>query len=183
MRARDDRASSTREPPVERVLDLLTLHMGADVMVAVKAKMRPQADQDALVDEINAIEARLQERFPQVQWIFFEPDVALSAQNATSVRRESSEDSVHRLAVQFVRDRTPCIRATAFLRAAMNDAQQCERSGLARRGIAGLDDILCGGLTPAPPLPGRRRARLRQDHARDAVPARRRAPRASRSST
>ena len=60
---------------IENVLDLLTLHMGADVMVAVKAKMRPQGSVDALVDEINAIEAAFKVRYPQARWIFFEPDV------------------------------------------------------------------------------------------------------------
>jgi len=44
-------------------------------MVAVKAKMRPQGNLDALVDEINRIEAAFKQRFPQVQWTFFEPDV------------------------------------------------------------------------------------------------------------
>ena len=63
------------EQAIEKVLELLTLHMGADVMVAVKAKMRPQGNLDTLVNEINRIEASFKERFPQVQWIFFEPDV------------------------------------------------------------------------------------------------------------
>jgi cation diffusion facilitator family transporter len=63
------------QPAIERVLELLTLHMGADVMVAVKAKMRPQGTLDALVDAINAIEAEFKERFPETTWIFFEPDV------------------------------------------------------------------------------------------------------------
>ena len=63
------------QPPVEEVLELLTLHMGSDVMVAVKAKMRPQGDLSALVDAINGVETAFKERFPQTQWIFFEPDV------------------------------------------------------------------------------------------------------------
>jgi hypothetical protein len=45
-------------------------------MVAVKAKLRPQGDLDALVDAINAIEAAFKDRFPETQWIFFEPDNA-----------------------------------------------------------------------------------------------------------
>jgi hypothetical protein len=49
--------------------------MGGDVMVAVKAKMRSQGSLDSLVDEINRIESAFKARFPQVQWIFFEPDV------------------------------------------------------------------------------------------------------------
>jgi cation diffusion facilitator family transporter len=63
------------QPAVEHVIDLLTLHMGSDVMVAVKAKMRPQPGVDELAEAINAIEAALKERFPQVRWVFFEPDV------------------------------------------------------------------------------------------------------------
>jgi cation diffusion facilitator family transporter len=65
----------SRQPAIERVIELLTLHMGGDVMVAVKAKMRPQGSLEALVDEINRIEDAFKERFPQVEWIFFEPDV------------------------------------------------------------------------------------------------------------
>jgi cation diffusion facilitator family transporter len=64
------------QPDVEKVLKLLTLHMGEDVMVAVKARMRPQAGADGLVGAINRTEAAFAERFPQAQWIFFEPDVA-----------------------------------------------------------------------------------------------------------
>jgi divalent metal cation (Fe/Co/Zn/Cd) transporter len=62
------------EDSIERVLDLRTLHFGSDVMVAVKAKMQPHATTSALVAEINRIEAALRERFPAVQWTFFEPD-------------------------------------------------------------------------------------------------------------
>ena len=63
------------QPSVEEVLDLLTLHMGSDVMVAVKAKMRPQGDLDAVVEAINKVEVDFKARFPQTRWIFFEPDV------------------------------------------------------------------------------------------------------------
>lgn len=63
------------QPAIERVLDVLTLHMGNDVMVAVKAKMQDYPSTDTLVAEINRIEAAFRERFPQTQWTFFEPDV------------------------------------------------------------------------------------------------------------
>jgi cation diffusion facilitator family transporter len=63
------------EKQVEEVLDLLTLHMGSDVMVAVKAKMRDYPSQKEMIDGINAIEGAFKERFPQTAWIFFEPDV------------------------------------------------------------------------------------------------------------
>jgi cation diffusion facilitator family transporter len=60
---------------VEHVFSLLTLHMGADVMVAAKVKMRQHASQDEMIASINAIEAAFRARFPQTQWMFFEPDV------------------------------------------------------------------------------------------------------------
>jgi len=63
------------QPRVERVLELLTLHMGSDVMVAVKAKMGEYPTQAGMVDGINTIEAHFKERFPQVRWTFFEPDI------------------------------------------------------------------------------------------------------------
>ena len=61
---------------VESVYNLLTLQMGSDVMVAVKAKMRPVASAAALIEAINRVERSFREAFPQVQWLFFEPDVA-----------------------------------------------------------------------------------------------------------
>ena len=61
---------------VETVYNLLTQQMGRDVMVAVKAKMRPVASAHALVEAINRVERSFRAAFPQVQWLFFEPDVA-----------------------------------------------------------------------------------------------------------
>ncbi len=60
---------------VERVLDLRTLHMGPDVVVAVKARMRDHGGQDALIEAINRTEVAFKVRFPEVQWTFFEPDI------------------------------------------------------------------------------------------------------------
>jgi cation diffusion facilitator family transporter len=62
------------EEKIECVLELLTLHMGADVMVAVKAKMREYPTQAEMVEGINGIEAAFKQRFPQTAWVFFEPD-------------------------------------------------------------------------------------------------------------
>jgi divalent metal cation (Fe/Co/Zn/Cd) transporter len=58
---------------VAEVLSLLTLQMGDGVMVAVKARM-DAADAGALVDAINRVEAALRQAFPEVRWMFFEPD-------------------------------------------------------------------------------------------------------------
>ncbi|MEO5844697.1 MAG: cation diffusion facilitator family transporter [Caldimonas sp.] len=61
---------------VETVYNLLTQQLGRDVMVAVKAKMRPAPSAHALVAAINRVEQSFRAAFPQVQWLFFEPDVA-----------------------------------------------------------------------------------------------------------
>ena len=63
------------QPEIESVLNLITLQLGAQIMVSVKAKMARVDTVDALIDNINACEARLRKRNPSIQWIFFEPDV------------------------------------------------------------------------------------------------------------
>ncbi len=61
-------------PEVKQLLNLITLQWGNEVMVAVQAEMAPQPSDRALVDAINAVEDSLQAEFPQVKWLFFEPD-------------------------------------------------------------------------------------------------------------
>jgi cation diffusion facilitator family transporter len=61
---------------VEAVYNLLTQQMGQGVMVAVKARMRPAASAGALIEAINRVERSFRAAFPQVQWLFFEPDIA-----------------------------------------------------------------------------------------------------------
>jgi divalent metal cation (Fe/Co/Zn/Cd) transporter len=59
---------------VEKVLRLLTLQLGTSLMVAVKAKMNA-ATVDELIAAINRAEQALRAEFPEVQWLFFEPDI------------------------------------------------------------------------------------------------------------
>jgi divalent metal cation (Fe/Co/Zn/Cd) transporter len=61
---------------VETVYNVLTQQMGRDVMVAVKARMRPVASAQALIEAINRVERTFRDAFPQVKWLFFEPDIA-----------------------------------------------------------------------------------------------------------
>ena len=61
-------------PEVDSVINLITLQWGEQLMIAVQAKMHPQASDRALVDAINAVEASIQSRWPQAKWCFFEPD-------------------------------------------------------------------------------------------------------------
>jgi cation diffusion facilitator family transporter len=61
-------------PEVLEVLNLLTMQLGDRVMVAVKARLHDPGGAAALIDRINVVEAAFRERFPPVQWLFFEPD-------------------------------------------------------------------------------------------------------------
>ncbi|MET3651324.1 cation diffusion facilitator family transporter [Dyella japonica] len=63
-------------PEVDVVLNLLTLQMGPDVMVAVKARMSPAPDQTTLIEAINSVERAMKAQFPDIRWSFFEPDIA-----------------------------------------------------------------------------------------------------------
>jgi len=64
-----------KQEGVERVLRVLTLQLGATLMIAVKAQMKA-ATAAELVAAINRTEAAMRAEFPQIQWLFFEPDVA-----------------------------------------------------------------------------------------------------------
>lgn len=62
-------------PEVAKVLNLITLQMGADVMVSVKAKMEACASDRALIEAINTVERAMKAQFPDIRWSFFEPDL------------------------------------------------------------------------------------------------------------
>jgi cation diffusion facilitator family transporter len=64
-----------RRPEVERVIHLITLQWGEQLIVAVQAKMQPQSSDIALVDAINVVEQSIQECWPQAKWCFFEPEL------------------------------------------------------------------------------------------------------------
>lgn len=60
---------------VAEVLNLIALQHGAYVVIAVKARMAERDSAPRMIDAINACERALRAAFPQVQWIFFEPDL------------------------------------------------------------------------------------------------------------
>lgn len=68
------RAHIDARPEVVSVMSLITLQWGEALVVAVQAQMAPQPSATALVDAINAVEHSIQERWPAVRWVFFEPD-------------------------------------------------------------------------------------------------------------
>lgn len=64
-----------RRDEIETVYRLLTLQLGTSLMVAVKAKVKGSTAAE-LVAAINRAEAAMREEFPEIQWLFFEPDVS-----------------------------------------------------------------------------------------------------------
>jgi cation diffusion facilitator family transporter len=60
---------------IKKVFKLITLQLGSDVMVAVKAEMREYQNQREMIEAINRCEKRLKQSFPQIVWSFFEPDL------------------------------------------------------------------------------------------------------------
>jgi cation diffusion facilitator family transporter len=59
---------------VAEILNLITLQLGDGVMLAVKARMREEQAALRLLEDINRVEAAVRAAFPQVRWLFFEPD-------------------------------------------------------------------------------------------------------------
>ncbi|MGN7917397.1 MULTISPECIES: cation diffusion facilitator family transporter [Lysobacter] len=61
-------------PEIARVISLITLQLGNEVMVSVQAQMREEQSVAALTDQINTVERAMKQAFPEVRWSFFEPD-------------------------------------------------------------------------------------------------------------
>ncbi|MBK7711980.1 MAG: cation diffusion facilitator family transporter [Bacteroidales bacterium] len=61
-------------PEIDKVLNLITIQLGAQVMLAVKVKMTKVNTVDQLISNINICESDLKKQIPVIKWIFFEPD-------------------------------------------------------------------------------------------------------------
>lgn len=72
-------------PEVERVINLITVQWGDQLMVAVRARMQPQSTDTALIDAINTVEESLQQKWPQAKWCFFEPDFVTAKETAAEL--------------------------------------------------------------------------------------------------
>jgi cation diffusion facilitator family transporter len=68
------RAFLEARPEVRKLHNVITLQLGTDVMVAVKACFDPALPAVELMRQINGIEVDLRARFEDVRWSFFEPD-------------------------------------------------------------------------------------------------------------
>lgn len=61
---------------VVELFNLITFQLGPDVLVAAKIRVRDGLSNAEACAEVNDLERRIREEFPQVEWSFFETDVA-----------------------------------------------------------------------------------------------------------
>lgn len=64
-----------KQPEIDEVYRLLTMQMGPDAMVAVKARMTPTGTDRAMIKAVNRVEHAFSQAFPMTAWLFFEPDM------------------------------------------------------------------------------------------------------------
>jgi cation diffusion facilitator family transporter len=62
------------DPAIERLLNMITIQVGASVMLAVKVHMKGNITIEQAVDRINLLEKKLKAGAPSVGWCFVEPD-------------------------------------------------------------------------------------------------------------
>lgn len=65
----------SRDPDIEKLLNTITLQFGPKVILAAKVKMRSGLTIDEAVEHLNELERNIKQAFPEVGWIFVEPDV------------------------------------------------------------------------------------------------------------
>ena len=75
-RERAMRAYIESQPAITRLASLITLQLGTDVMLSAQVEMQGERSLALQVQEINRIERELKQRFPEVRWSFFEPEIA-----------------------------------------------------------------------------------------------------------
>src|SRR5687767_14589085 len=64
-----------KQDGVDEIYRLITLQLGTSLMVSVKARLRGSSAKE-LVASINRAEVATRAEFPEIQWLFFEPDSA-----------------------------------------------------------------------------------------------------------
>lgn len=70
------RAHIAADANIAELLNAITLQMGPDVMLALKLRLKPGVPVEIASQHINALERQIKAKFPEVKWLFVEPDVA-----------------------------------------------------------------------------------------------------------
>ena len=63
-------------PEIDQLFNVLTMQMGPEAMVAIKAKMRETGSERGMIEAINTVEKAFKQAFPITKWLFFEPDTS-----------------------------------------------------------------------------------------------------------
>ena len=61
---------------IDKVISLITLQLGNEVMVSVQASMKQVDQATVMLEDISKVERDLKAQFPVVRWSFFEPEIA-----------------------------------------------------------------------------------------------------------
>ncbi len=75
LRQQQIRAFLDARPEVAKVINVITLQLGNEIMVSVQAQMREEHSVAGLTEQINTVERAMKQAFPEVRWSFFEPDL------------------------------------------------------------------------------------------------------------
>jgi len=59
---------------IDRIFNLISIQLGAEVMLALKVQMEEKKNAEKMIEAINFCERKIKSEFPEVKWIFFEPD-------------------------------------------------------------------------------------------------------------
>ncbi len=62
-------------PDTMEIHNVITLQLGPEIMVSVKVGMDPELRAADLIAQINKIEVEMRQKFPEIKWLFFEPDL------------------------------------------------------------------------------------------------------------
>jgi divalent metal cation (Fe/Co/Zn/Cd) transporter len=62
-------------PEFKRLLNLITLQLGNEVLVSMKVEMSRDLSASGVAEAINSAEVAFKAQFPEVRWSFVEPDV------------------------------------------------------------------------------------------------------------
>ena len=62
-------------PDTMAIHNVITLQLGPEIMVAVKVGMDPELRAADMIEQINKIEVEMRQKFPEIKWLFFEPDL------------------------------------------------------------------------------------------------------------
>lgn len=63
-------------PNIEKLFNLISMQLGPQIMLAAKVRLKNDITLGDGISQINDLERSIKAKFPEVQWIFIEPDIA-----------------------------------------------------------------------------------------------------------